>query len=79
MSTYLQGMPEVPLRMERQPDLGVPTRQGFEQQRRVGTDATAPPHDDVGGAETGRRAYGNCDLEIEEQFTFARCAGYAGG
>jgi len=34
-------MPQVPLRLERQPDLCVPARQGLERLRRLGADAAA--------------------------------------
>ncbi len=47
MPACLQSMPEVSLRLERQPDLGVPMRQRFEQQRRIRADAATPLDDRV--------------------------------
>jgi hypothetical protein len=39
---FLQGAPEVPLRLEGQPDLGVPAREGFEQRRGIALTPVAP-------------------------------------
>ena len=41
MRSGLHGVPQVPLRLQRQPDLRVPACQRFEQERGVGADGPA--------------------------------------
>src|SRR5690606_15700038 len=57
-----KGMPEIPLCLKGQPDLGVPTCQCFEQQRRVRTDTTTSPDDRVEALKRNVHPLGRLDL-----------------
>ena len=51
-------MPEIPLRLERRPDLGIPARQRLEEECRVGADATTGLDDGVESLERNVHAPG---------------------
>ena len=61
-------MPEIPLRLERQPDLGIPARQRLEQECRVGADATTGLDDGVESLERNVHAPGRFNLRDPERF-----------
>ena len=61
-------MPEIPLRLERQPDLGIPARQRLEQECRVGADATTGLDDGVESLERNVHAPGRVNLRDAERF-----------
>ena len=61
-------MPEIPLRLERQPDLRIPTRQRLEQECRVGADTATALDDGVEPLEGDVHASGGLDLGDAERF-----------
>ena len=61
-------MPEVPLCLERQPDLSIPARERFEQERGVGADAPAALDDGVEPLEGNIHPIGRFDLGHPERF-----------
>ena len=62
LSSGSHRMPEIPLRLERQPDLGIPARQRLEQECRVGADATTGLDDGVESLERNVHAPGRFSL-----------------
>jgi hypothetical protein len=67
LPSRLQGVPQVPLRLEPQPNLGVPARQSLEQQCCIGTHASASLHDRVEPLERDVHPIGSLDLGHAER------------
>ena len=67
-------MPQVPLRLERQPDLRISSRQRLEQERRVRTDAATALDDGIEPLKRNVHASRRLDLRDAERFEELRVA-----
>jgi hypothetical protein len=61
-------VPKVPLRLQAEPDLRVPTRQGVEQERGIGTHSSAAPDDGVEALERNVHPGGRLNLRHAKWF-----------
>ena len=68
LTSGLDRMPQVPLRLERQPDLRIPSRQRLEQERRVRTDAATALDDGIEPLKRNVHASRRLDLRDAERF-----------